>query len=144
MCTVWGETVEGDIYLLYVDRQRLTFPQLKAQVVAIHQRFNGHGILIEDKSSGRQLCQDIGQGTRLPIIPVQVTKGQDKVSRAMGCSPMIEAGRVYIPLNAAWLGAFMQEVLTFPNSQYKDQVDSMTQALNYLRGGTVTSAMDCS
>lgn len=144
VCTVWGETVEGDIYLLYVDRQRLTFPQLKAQVVAIHQRFNGHGILIEDKSSGRQLCQDIGQGTRLPIIPVQVTKGQDKVSRAMGCSPMIEAGRVYIPLNAAWLGAFMQEVLTFPNSQYKDQVDSMTQALNYLRGGTVTSAMDFS
>lgn len=144
VCTVWGETVDGDVYLLHVDRQRLTFPQLKAQVVAIHQRFNGHGILIEDKSSGRQLCQDIGQGTRLPIIPVQVVKGQDKVSRAMGCSPMIEAGRVYIPANASWLSVFMQEVLTFPNSQYKDQVDSMTQALNYLRGGTVTSAMDFS
>lgn len=144
VCSVWGETVDGGIYLLHVERQRLTFPQLKAQVVAQHNRFGGTGILVEDKSSGRQLCQDLGMGTRLPLIPVQVGKGQDKVARAMGCSAMIEAGRVFIPASAPWLGVFMQEVLTFPNCQYKDQVDSMTQALNYLKGGTVVAAMDLS
>ena len=144
VCSVWGETVEGGIYLLHVERQRLTFPQLKAQVVAQHNRFGGTGILVEDKSSGRQLCQDLGMGTRLPLIPVQVGKGQDKVARAMGCSAMVEAGRVYIPANAPWLSVFMQEVLTFPNCQYKDQVDSMTQALNYLKGGSVIAAMDLS
>lgn len=144
VCSVWGETVDGGIYLLHVERQRLTFPQLKAQVVNQHNRFGGTGILVEDKSSGRQLCQDLGMGTRLPLIPVQVGKGQDKVARAMGCSAMIEAGRVFIPASAPWLGVFMQEVLTFPNCQYKDQVDSMTQALNYLKGGTVVAAMDLS
>ena len=33
-------------------------------------------------------------------------------------------------------------MLNFPNSKYKDQVDSTTQALNYLRGGSATSLMD--
>ena len=140
---VWGETTEGDYYLLHVERARYTFPQLKASVIALHKKFNGTAVLVEDKSSGRQICQELGRGRRIPIIPIQPGR-QDKVARAMACSAIIESGAVYLPAQAPWLADFMQEILTFPKSDFKDQVDSMTQALHYLRGGTVTSGMDFS
>lgn len=140
---VWGETSEGYLYLVHVERERYSFPQLKASVVALHRRFNGNAILVEDKSSGRQICQELGRGKRLPIIPIQVGR-QDKVARALACSATVESGRVYIPAQKTWLADFMQEVLTFPNGEYKDQVDAMTQALNYLGGSAVTSMMDFS
>ena len=140
---VWGETASGEFYLLHVERQRYTFPQLKAAVIEMHKRFNGTAVLVEDKSSGRQICQELGRGRRIPIIPVQVGR-LDKVARAMACSSLVESGMVYIPAAAPWLADFMQEVLTFPKSDFKDQVDALTQALNYLRGGMMTSAMDFS
>ena len=140
---VWGETMNGEYYLLHVERQRYTFPQLKEAVVSLHKRFNGTAVLVEDKSSGRQICQELGRGRRIPIIPVQPGR-MDKVARAMACSATVESGAVYIPARAGWLADFMQEILTFPKSDFKDQVDAMTQALNYLRGGTVTSGMDFS
>ena len=140
---VWGETMNGEYYLLHVERQRYTFPQLKEAVVALHKKFHGTAVLVEDKSSGRQICQELGRGRRIPIIPIQPGR-QDKVARAMACSATVESGAVYIPAHAGWLADFMQEILTFPKSDFKDQVDAMTQALNYLRGGTVTSGMDFS
>ena len=139
--TVWGETGTGDFYLIHVERGRYTFPKLKATVRVLHTKFNGCAVLVEDKSSGRQVCQELGRGKRIPILPVKVGK-QDKIARALTVSPLVESGHVYLPENAPWLAAYMEEMLNFPNSKYKDQVDSTTQALNYLRGGSATSLMD--
>ena len=139
--TVWGETATGDFYLIHVERGRYTFPKLKATVRVLHTKFNGCAVLVEDKSSGRQVCQELGRGKRIPILPVKVGK-QDKIARALTVSPLVESGHVYLPENAPWLAAYMEEMLNFPNSKYKDQVDSTTQALNYLRGGSATSLMD--
>ncbi len=44
-------------------------------------------------------------------------------------SAKIEAGRVYLPKSAAWLG----ELLSFPNGRHDDQVDSVTQFLRWLQ-----------
>ena len=41
----------------------------------------------------------------------------------------IEAGRVYLPEDAPWLGEFLSELLAFPNGQHDDQVDSVSQFL---------------
>jgi predicted phage terminase large subunit-like protein len=41
----------------------------------------------------------------------------------------IEAGSVFLPRHAPWLGEFRREVLAFPNSRYNDQVDALSQAL---------------
>ena len=98
-------------------------------------------MLVEDKSSGRQVCQELGRGKRIPILPVKVGK-QDKIARALTVSPLVESGHVYLPENAPWLAAYMEEMLNFPNSKYQDHVDSTPQALNYLRGGSATSLMD--
>ena len=54
-------------------------------------------------------------------------------SRAMGVSAMIEAGRVHLPAEAAWLAEFKSELLGFPNTRHDDQVDALTQLLDWVR-----------
>ena len=46
-------------------------------------------------------------------------------------SATIEAGRVYIPERADWLDDFRTEILQFPNGRHDDQVDSLSQFLNW-------------
>ena len=43
----------------------------------------------------------------------------------------IEAGSVHRPRQAQWLDEFFQEVLAFPASRHTDQIDALSQALNY-------------
>ena len=48
-------------------------------------------------------------------------------------SAKIEAGHVYLPKSAAWLGEFLTELLSFPNGRHDDQVDSVSQFLRWLQ-----------
>ena len=44
----------------------------------------------------------------------------------------IERGMVLIPRAADWLPEFKRELLAFPNGRHDDQVDSMTQFLDWI------------
>lgn len=70
-----------------------------------------------------------GQGGLLPITP----KGS-KVVRVRAVSGSIEAGDVHIWERAHFLGAFLDEIASFPNEP-NDQADSMSQALARLNKG---------
>ena len=54
-----------------------------------------------------------------------------KADRMVAESAKIEAGHVYLPREAPWLDTFMLELLAFPNGRYDDQVDSVSQFLNW-------------
>ena len=110
---------------------RVEYPDLKRQVMRLAARDNPHAILIEDKASGQSLIQDLRRETSLPIIPI-LPQG-DKVTRLAQVSPMIEAGQVALPRHASWLAAFEQEVLAFPGGAHDDQVDALSQYLNWAR-----------
>ena len=47
-------------------------------------------------------------------------------------SARFEAGQVYVPQDAPWLAGWMSELLAFPTGRHDDQVDSTSQALDYL------------
>jgi predicted phage terminase large subunit-like protein len=123
-----------DIYILHVFRRRMQIPQLKASAIKLARQHRAHVLLVEDQASGTQLIQ-----TLLAEMPLQVPSPiprrpeGDKQSRAMGVSAMIEAGRVHLPLDAAWLAEFKAELLGFPNSRFDDQVDALSQLLEWLR-----------
>jgi phage terminase large subunit-like protein len=57
------------------------------------------------------------------------------VTRASAASAKIEAGHVLIPKTAPWLDDLKMEVLAFPHGRHDDQVDSMTQFLNWITYG---------
>jgi len=133
VCTTWGETETG-YYLLEVLRRRMEYPDLRRMAESLAAKWKPQSVLVEDKASGQSLVQDMKAHTRLPVLPIE-PKG-DKVVRASAVSPLVEAGRVFIPHVAEWLPDFESEVASFPNAVHDDQVDSMTQALSYLSSGS--------
>ena len=130
VCTTWGVTQTG-YYLLWVWRDRVEFPELKRRMSWLADQWKPSQILIEDRASGQSLIQELRHSTRLPIIPIKVDT--DKLARAQSVTPLLEAGRVFLPESAPWLNDFIDELAAFPKGTHDDCVDSVTQALNYLR-----------
>ena len=135
VCTTWG-VAENGYYLLSCWRDRLEFPALVRQVVLLHSEYSPAVILVEDKASGQSLIQELKYQTALPIRPVRVDR--DKLARSQAVTPLIEAGKVFLPESAPWLADFLDELAAFPTGVHDDVVDSVTQALNYLRHQTNT------
>lgn len=130
------------IYVLDVSRRRLEFYELLEAAKGHALEYRTQTLLIEDAASGSSLIQmlreDPAPGLVLPI-PRKVH--QDKKSRVQGISSMIHQGRLIFPTAAPWLTDFKAELLAFPSGRFDDQVDALTQALEYiaLRGPTPTS-----
>ena len=49
-------------------------------------------------------------------------------------APLIEAGRVFLPSNKIWLKDFTDECEEFPNGEYDDVVDTVSQFLMNQKG----------
>lgn len=128
VCTTWG--VKGKTsYLLHVLRKRMAYPELKKTVLQQGDLWNANVILIEDKASGTQLIQELRQVN----YRVKGVKPEgEKIMRMVAQTPAIEAGRVLLPKQAAWLAEYVHELTTFPKAKYDDQVDSTAQALKWI------------
>jgi predicted phage terminase large subunit-like protein len=132
VCTTWG--VDRDnFYLIDVFRRRLNYPELKRAIISQANIFDANQIVIEDKSSGTQLIQDLNNDRVRKVIEYKPPPGADKVMRLHACSDRFENGRVLLPRSAPWLDEYILELIGFPGTKHDDQVDSTTQALDYLR-----------
>jgi predicted phage terminase large subunit-like protein len=128
VCTTWR--VRGRYaWLLDVHRVRLEFPELRRLIPALAGRWQAKLILIEEAGSGVQLLQDLRHGGGHSIRGL-VPK-DDKPTRLLSVSHLIEGGQVAVPHDAPWLAEFQREVTLFPNGKYDDQVDSLTQFLRW-------------
>jgi predicted phage terminase large subunit-like protein len=131
VCTTW-KLVEGDFYLIDVFRERLTYPDLKRAAI---EQFNKHSpskVLIEDQASGTALIQELSREGVYCIEGIKTPPGSDKYTRFAAQSIKFENRRVFIPSEAPWLAAYVHEIMSFPGAKHDDQVDSTTQALEFL------------
>ena len=64
--------------------------------------------------------------------PLRIRPEGDKVMRMSAQTAKIEAGAVDLPHHAPWLDDLKSELLAFPLGLHDDQVDSISQALNWL------------
>jgi predicted phage terminase large subunit-like protein len=130
VCTTWG-LYDNHIYLLDVRRSRMEYPELRRAVKEQALLYKAQVVLIEDKASGTQLIQDlVADGVH------SVTRYEpkmDKVMRMHSVTSTIENGFVHIPVQAPWLAEFLHELSIFPNGRFDDQVDSVSQALDWIR-----------
>lgn len=129
VCTVW-RVKEEVVFLEEVVRERLDYPDLRHRVVDLIDRDKPDAVLIENKGSGQSLAQDLRANWRsvIPIDPVG-----DKVMRLAAVTPLIEGGSVHLPQSASWLEDFLAEVKAFPAARHDDQIDSLSQALIWIR-----------
>lgn len=131
--TVWG-VKNQKFYLLNVIRKKVEFPQLRRLVAEIAKAYPHPMVLIEDKASGTQLIQELKQEGIFNIKPYEPPPKSDKLMRLMSQTTAFEQGMVHLPQEAPWLAEYVREITGFPGTQYDDQVDSTTQALDFLRG----------
>lgn len=132
--TAWGVSDSG-YYLLDRVRERLEYPDLRQEVRSFHAKHRATVNLVEDKSTGQALVRELRRSIKVPVIGIKVGD-QDKIVRARAVAPLFEAGYVFFPDpdTTPWLSEYINELCTFPNSSYADQMDSTSQALNYLSG----------
>jgi predicted phage terminase large subunit-like protein len=119
---------EGEYYLLDVIRKRLEYPDLKREVEAAAARFEPSTVLVENTALGSALVQE-RRASRNPFIPI--TPEKDKVSRMAVQAAKFEAGQVFLPARASWLPDLETELFAFPQSRHDDQVDSVSQFLEW-------------
>lgn len=129
----WGKRKSNkDIYLIDLVREKMGFADsLKAiKAFAIkHPDFNA--VLVEDKANGSAIIDSV-KGIIKKVIPIQPTGSKEE--RAEAQAPLWDAGDIWLPHPsiAPWVEDFVNEHKVFPNGKYDDQVDSGTQATEYL------------
>ena len=129
---VWG-AIKADRYLLDQRRERLDMPATKEAVKEMCRKWpKAATILVEDKANGPAVIQELRHDVS-GLIAVNPEGG--KTVRAHAVSAQVESGNVYLPHPdiAPWVWDFIEEAAAFPNCRNDDQVDAMTQALNWLR-----------
>ncbi len=125
--TVWS--VQGDhFYLLDLIRGRFDYPELRRAVRNAKDRWPRATILIEDKGSGISLIQEL---RKEGVSVIAIRPDMDKVTRLYTTQPKFESRSVFLPQYAPWLSDLIAELLAFPNGRHDDQVDSISQALNW-------------
>ena len=144
--TTWGiftepESNEDHIILLDAIRGRWDFPELKEQAKEIYDIYEPDMVLIEQKASGMPLTQEFRR-MGIPVTPFTPSRGADKFTRMHSCAPVFESGMVWCPDNN-FADEVMEECASFPNGEYDDLADSMTQAiLRFRQGGFIITPSD--
>tara|TARA_R110000787_G_scaffold237019_1_gene343477 strand:- start:1162 stop:2715 length:1554 start_codon:yes stop_codon:yes gene_type:complete len=142
--TTWGVFSSGleipNLILLGAEKGRWDFPTLREKAVSKYHEHNPDAVLIEKKASGQSLIQDL-RLTGIPIFEFQPDR--DKVARAYAISSLFHNGRIYAPFKKDWAMDVIDEIRAFPTGLHDDLVDTVTQALLWMRnGGYVSNTAD--
>ena len=148
--STWGvfKPMDGPMSAMLIDcwQDRLQYPDLRPKVQEDYEVVFGEGkdrkrvdlILIEDKSAGIQLVQDL-QRAHLPVRAYNPGNA-DKMQRLNIVSSLFARGRVWMPESSQrpgyvrdWAEPLLSQLCSFPDTTHDDFVDSTTQALRYLR-----------
>jgi predicted phage terminase large subunit-like protein len=121
----------NNLYILDCTSVRLEFPDLCKFIVNYTAR-NGYNdrsrIFVEPKASGLSIIQQLKKITELNIVTDQ-SPTESKLVRLTSCSPVVEAGRVFLTDNGAWVDDFIHEVCSFPFAKHDDKVDCLISAI---------------
>tara|TARA_R110002020_G_scaffold3279_1_gene14876 strand:+ start:174 stop:1712 length:1539 start_codon:yes stop_codon:yes gene_type:complete len=124
------EDFTPNLILLGNIRGRFEYPELRRLAQKLYNQHKPDVCMIEKKASGQSLIQDMRR-SGLPVM--EYNPDRDKVSRVYAASPIIEAGRLWIPTNKKWSDELIEELVRFPNAAHDDQVDAMTMAIHYMK-----------
>lgn len=154
-CSTWGVFLDNNglenIILLSMWRKKVEYPELRDRAKRLFYNYIDINeskpdikagevdlCLIEAKASGDPLIQDLTRAG-LTTYPFNPSKYGDKMRRVRLVTPLIENGRVWLPLYSGsskfinYAEEFVENVSLFPNAESRDLVDSFTQTLLYLK-----------
>ena len=139
---------DGGMSVMVLDcwQEHLQYPDLRPKVISEYEVVYGEGksrklvdlILVEDKSAGISLIQDL-QRAHLPVHAYNPGRA-DKLQRLSIVANIIKAGRVWIPESSNragfvrdWAEGMVSQICAFPETTHDEFVDCISQGLRYLR-----------
>lgn len=158
--TLWGrfrdqETRQPQALLMYAWCDRLEQPELVDHLHDLIRRFRPMTILIENKANGISVQQELQRRVKeRQIIVFDPKRYGDKINRAYACQGIFSPGKdtvikanghavpgkapvdrlgVVWALDRAWAGPVIEDCGGFPAIRIKDRVDTVTQALIWMR-----------
>jgi predicted phage terminase large subunit-like protein len=127
-------------YWLHTLREQMVYPDLKRRIVNHAQEWKAHTVLIEHAAAGAMLIQDL-QEEYAPLDIIPIWPRGDKLTRMIAASATIEAGNLYLPTEASWRDNLLAELLQFPHSAKTDQIDALSQYLNWCRSNATSDGL---
>ena len=122
--------LDNKFYLCNIYRLKVIYPFLKQAIADLINKYNPIAVLIEDKSNGTSLIQDL-QIEHNNIIAIKPLCSKEY--RVNEILTVIEAGSLFLANGQSWLKELEIELLSFPNCQHDDQVDTISQFINWYR-----------
>jgi predicted phage terminase large subunit-like protein len=120
----------SNLILLGNEKGRFDYPALRTKAQELYDYHKPDVCIIEKKASGQSLIQDLRRAG-LPVL--DYIPDRDKTARVYAATPLMEAGRVWLPKGHEWSDDLYGEAITFPNARHDDQVDAMTMAIHYMK-----------
>lgn len=159
--TIWGvfsqdvtaqatkmQSADGNIYhiersyvvqhpkaiMLHAWQGRYELHELIERVLKSARQFKIDKLLIENKASGISVSQEIRRIYSSADFAVQLmdTGNQDKLARLYSVQHLFSEGLVFAP-DRGWADMVIDQCTVFPKGKHDDLVDTVSQAMRYLR-----------
>ena len=126
-----------DSYVLVEQmREQSGYNGMMAALSRFLKRWRPSVILIEQTSTGIAVAEQLKRKQAATIVEIPVPTAA-KVDRLKACIGVILARRIQVAIGAPCREEFVEEVTGFPQAASDDQVDAMTQFLNYVAAAPV-------
>lgn len=122
------------VMLIYAWNERLELHDLVERVRECCVRYQVDNLLIENKAAGISAAQELRRVYGHEDFGVQLVdpRGQDKLARLYAVQHLFFDGLIYAP-EKSWADMVLTQVATFPKAKHDDLVDTVSQALGYMR-----------
>lgn len=121
---VMGRDADGKLYIIEIFRDRLSFHDTLQKILYFCEKYNPRQVGIEEVAYQSAAVQEFARICSYPIRGLRPRRGENKIMRFLGILGRYEQGLVYH--NKALGKTFEEELLTFPESEHDDQVDSVS------------------
>lgn len=130
--------IEAVWYLVHIWKHRAEYPLLKSSMKSLYRKWNPDAILIEDKSSGSSLIQDLRDDKKVKYPIIAMEPEADKVTRMDVHTPSIENGLIALPdpdyfKKLPWLSDLEEYLMHFPKPEAWDEIDAMSQFIKWTK-----------
>lgn len=121
-------TINEKIFLIDMIRQKLEYPEIRDVLKKNIKKHNPVKVIIENKSSGISLIQELEKENIRNIV--KINPKNDKQSRAMLMVSVIEKQELNF-VKEVFSAELKEELLQFPISKHDDQIDTISQFVNW-------------